>query len=131
MSRWSSAFNDTATFGNYISRLQKACFLLRQSTSWLTPAVRHVVKLLKKAQNKSFRSANFIRSQPMVEIVDQESPGSEFARGDSPLLALFLQGTVGGAPDAPSLVGRRPVGVSTTEGEGDHWGSSRWRRALP
>ena len=82
--KWSSVFNDTATFGNYISYLQKACFFLRQPTTWLTPAVRHVAKGLAKAQNKSFKFANFIRSQLLVEIIEHESTGSEFAQAAFP-----------------------------------------------
>ena len=37
---WSSVFPDTATYANYISHLQKACFLIGSPTKWLTPAAR-------------------------------------------------------------------------------------------
>ena len=78
--RWSSVFNDTATFGNYVPHLRSACFFLRQSTDWLTPSVRHVSKGLKKSQNKSFKFANFIRSRLLARIIQHESSRSEFAQ---------------------------------------------------
>ena len=76
--RWSSVFNDTATYGNYVGQLQKVCFFLRQSTVWLTPAVRHVAKGLKKSQDRSFRFSNFIRSQLMVKLIEFDTPSREF-----------------------------------------------------
>ena len=73
-------FNDTATFGNYISLLEEACSFLRFPTAWLTPVVRHGARGLKKCQDRSFRFPNFIRSQLIAEIIARETPASEFAQ---------------------------------------------------
>ena len=42
--------------------------------------MRHVAKGLKKAHGKSFRFANFIRSQLLAKIVEHESTWGEFAQ---------------------------------------------------
>ena len=78
--RRSSVFNNTTTYGNYVCRLQKVCFFLRQSTAWLAQAVRHVAKGMKKSQGRSFRFSNFIRSQLLVKLIEFETPSSEFAQ---------------------------------------------------
>ena len=78
--QWSTVFNDTATYGNYVSLLEKACFFLRCSTTWLTPAVRHVARGLKKCQDRSFRFPNFTRSQLLAKILAHETVTSEFAQ---------------------------------------------------
>ena len=78
--QWSCVFNDTATYGNYVSLLEKACLFLRFSTSWSTPAVRHVARGLKKCQDRSFRFPNFIRSHLLVRILTHETARSEFAQ---------------------------------------------------
>ena len=77
---WSCVFNDTATYGNYISLLEKACFFLSFSTNWLTPAVRHVARGLKKCQGRSFRYPNFIRIHLLAKIAAHETARSEFAQ---------------------------------------------------
>ena len=46
----SSELSDTAAFANYISHLQKVGFFIGCSTSWMTPAVRHVAKWIEKCQ---------------------------------------------------------------------------------
>ena len=78
--QWSSMFRNTATYGNYVSHLEKCCFFLRYPTTWYTAAVRHVVKGLKKCQDRSFRFHNFIRSPLLLKIVEKETPASEFAQ---------------------------------------------------
>ena len=77
---WSSVLADTAAFANYISHLQKVCFFVGCPASWLTPAVRHVAKGLKKCQGKSFRFLNFVRSRLLARIIRHESDSSEFAQ---------------------------------------------------
>ena len=54
--QWSSMFNNTATFGNYVSLLEKYCFFLHFPTAWKPPCVRHVAKGLGKFQNKDSAS---------------------------------------------------------------------------
>ena len=78
--QWSSMFRNTATYGNYVSHLEKCCFFLRFPTTWHTQAVRHVVKGLKKCQDRSFRFHNFIRSPLLMKIIEKETPESEFAQ---------------------------------------------------
>ena len=53
---------------------------LRFSTIWLTPAVRHVARGLKKFQDRIFRFPNFIRSHLSARVVAQEKARSEFAQ---------------------------------------------------
>ena len=76
----SAVFGNTATYGNYISLLGKCCFFLRYDTAWVTRAVRHVAKGLKKCRNRSFRLPNFIRSQLMIRIIDHETFSIECAQ---------------------------------------------------
>lgn len=83
LAQWICVFNNAATYGNYVSYLQKCCFLLKFTTSWFTPCVRHVAKGLKKRQNRSFRSHNFIRSSLLAKIVERKSTKSEFAQSAS------------------------------------------------
>ena len=45
-------WDEDATFGNYIARLHKECFVLRKPTCWLTPAVRQAANGLKKSLKK-------------------------------------------------------------------------------
>ena len=40
----SCVFNDTATYGNYVSLMGKACFCLRFSADWLTRVAGHVAR---------------------------------------------------------------------------------------
>ena len=76
----SSVFGNTSTYGNYVSHLEKCCYFLRLPTTWLTPAIRHIAKGMRKFQDKSFRFPNFIRIQLMLKIIDQDSFASEFAQ---------------------------------------------------
>ena len=76
---WSAVFNDTATFYNYTLHLQKVCFSIDTSTAWLTQAVRHVDKGLKKCHDKSSKLPNFIRSRLTIRLIRSESIQSEFA----------------------------------------------------
>ena len=80
MLEWSAVFNNAATFANYVSRMQKVCFFIGPPVSWLTPAVRHVAKGLKKFQDSSFKFPNFIRSELLLRIVRHETAASEFAQ---------------------------------------------------
>ena len=77
---WSAVFSDSATFANYIAHLQKACFFIGSPTEWLTPAVRHVAKGLKKCRGNSFKFPNFAQSRPLVRLVKFETVQSEFAQ---------------------------------------------------
>ena len=76
----SSLFGNTATYGNYVSHLEKCCFFLRYPTSWLTPVVRQVANGLGKCQNRSFRFPNLIRRPLSVKIIHHEPLTSEFAQ---------------------------------------------------
>ena len=78
----SSVFNDTATFGNYISHMQKCCFLLHFPTDWITPMARHIAKGLEKRLNRRFRFSNFIRSPLLLKLAERESPTIELAQRD-------------------------------------------------
>ena len=71
---------DTATFANYFHRIQKVCFPISSSTTWFTPAVRHLAKGARKVQDKSFRFPNFIRAHLRMSIVARETLASEFAQ---------------------------------------------------
>ena len=73
-------FNDAATYGNYVSLMEKAFFFPRFSTTWLAPAVRHVARGLKKCQDRSSRFPNFIRSHLLAKIAARETAESEFAQ---------------------------------------------------
>ena len=75
---WSSFFADTATFANYISNMQKACFAIGFSTDWMTPVARRLPKGLKKCQDTCFRFPNFIRSRLLLRITRHEGCQSEF-----------------------------------------------------
>ena len=75
-----SMFNNTATFGNYISPQEKCCCFLRSPTAWLTSCVRHVANGLKKCLDRIFRFSNCIRSKLLTRLVEFESPNSEFAQ---------------------------------------------------
>ena len=77
---WGAVFSDTATFANYISHLQKVCFFAGLSVDWLTPAVRHVARGLKKCQDTSFKFPNFIRVALLLQIIQHEPADSEFAQ---------------------------------------------------
>ena len=77
---WSSVFNDAATYSNYTQHMQKVCFFLGMSTAWYTPAVKHVAKGLKKCQDISFRSPNYVRSRLLLRLIRSESIRSEFAQ---------------------------------------------------
>ena len=77
---WSSVFNDTATFGNYVAHLRKCCFFLKLPTDWFTDKVSHIAKGLKKSQDRSFRFHNFIRSPLLTKLIKHESAESEFAQ---------------------------------------------------
>ena len=77
---WSAVFSDSATFANYISHLQKACFFIGSPTVWLTPAVRLVAKGLKKCHDSSFKFPNFIQSRLLLRIVRLETAQSEFSQ---------------------------------------------------
>ena len=78
--QWICVFNDTDTYGNYVSLLEKACFSIRFSTTWLTPAVRHAARGLKKCQDRSFRFPNFIRGRLLAKIAAHETDRGEFAQ---------------------------------------------------
>ena len=80
MLAWSAVFNDTATYYNYTIRLQKVCFFLGSSSDWLTPAVRHLAKCLKKCQDKSSKFPNFIRSRLPLRLVKSGAIRSYFAQ---------------------------------------------------
>ena len=82
-----SVFNNSATFGNYVSLLEKCCFFLLFPTTWLTSCVRHAVKGLKKCQDRSFRFSNFIRIRLMTHLIEFESMDAEFAQ---PAFLSFL-----------------------------------------
>ena len=82
----SSIFNNAATCGNYISHLQKCFYFLRFRSDWLTHAVRHDAKGLKKRQNKSSRFHNLIRSPLSVKIIGRDS----FAESEQEVLPSFL-----------------------------------------
>ena len=75
---WGSVFNNTATFTNYVPRLQKVCFFTGSPVSWMTPAVRHVSNGLKKCQDNSFKFPNFIRIELLLRIIRHETVASEF-----------------------------------------------------
>ena len=77
---WSAFFSDNGTFYNYTLHLQKVCFSLGLSSAWLTPAVRHIAKGLKKCQDKSFKFPNFIRSRLLIRLIKSESIEAEFAQ---------------------------------------------------
>ena len=76
----SSVFSDLATFANYVLRLQKVCFFIGSQKDWLTPAVRHVERGIKKCRDVSFKLPNFIRIQLLLRIIRRELTGSEFAQ---------------------------------------------------
>ena len=61
----SCVFNDTASFGNYVYRLEKRRSCLNFATDWHTPCVRHVAKGLGESQNRSFRLRNFPESRSL------------------------------------------------------------------
>ena len=75
----SSVFKNTATYGNYVSYLQKCCFFLKYPTSWFSDVIKHIAKGLKKCQDRSFRFHNFIRSSLLARVIQHESVKSEFA----------------------------------------------------
>ena len=75
---WSAVFNNTATFANYVSRIQKICFFIGSPVSWLTPAVRHVAKGLGKCQDNRFKFPNFIRIELLLRTIRHETVAIEF-----------------------------------------------------
>ena len=77
---WSAAFDSTATFANYASRIQKVCFFIGPPASWQTPAVRHVANGLKKCQENSFKFPNFSRIDLLLRIIRHETVVSECAQ---------------------------------------------------
>ena len=77
---WSASFSGTATFANYISRLQTVCFCVGSPATWLTPAGRHVSRGLKKCHDTAFRFPNFIRCQLLLRIAQQESDESDLGQ---------------------------------------------------
>ena len=77
---WRSVFNDTGTYRNYTQHMQKVCYFLGMSTAWYTPAVKHVDKGLKKRQDLSFKSPNYVRSRLLIRLIRSESIQSEFAQ---------------------------------------------------
>ena len=50
------------------------------SSAWLTPAVRHLAKGLKKCQDKSSKFPNFIRSRLLLRLAKSETIRSDFAQ---------------------------------------------------
>ena len=74
---WISVFDDTATFANYIRRIQKVGFYVASSTSWLTPAVSPVSNGLMKCRDTSFRFHNFVRIRILLRLIRRESIQSE------------------------------------------------------
>ena len=127
ISRRSIVFNNAAAFGNYVSLLEKACFFPRFSTTWLTPAARHVDRGLEKCQDRSFRFPNFIRAHLLAKIVAHESARVEFASHVflSPVLFPSSFGDVTASPCVLNrpLGGLRPqlqkalIGVRTVDGK--------------
>ena len=83
VTQWSSVFNNTATYGNYVTLLERCCFFLHFPTTWKSPCIRHIAKGLAKCQDKSFRFPNFIRSPLLLRIISHETSvngPSEFAQ---------------------------------------------------
>ena len=76
----SSVFNDTPTFGDYVCLSERRCYFLRFPTTWKTPCVDHVARGLRKCQDRSFRFSNFIRGPLLLEIIDHDTRGSDFAQ---------------------------------------------------
>ena len=76
--QWSSMFNNTATFGNYVSLLEKCCFFLHFPLLGSPPCAKHAAEGLKKRQNKSSRFPNFIRSPLLLRVITHETSASEF-----------------------------------------------------
>ena len=77
---WSSVFSDTATYANYIAHLQKVCFFIGPPVTWLTPAVRHFAKGMKKCHGVSLKFPNFAQSRLFLRIIRMEKDRSEFAQ---------------------------------------------------
>ena len=63
-----------------MSHIQKVCFFTGSPVSWLTSAVRHVAKGLKKCQGNSFEFPNFILIELLLRIIRRETVVSEFAQ---------------------------------------------------
>ena len=145
VAQWRCVRNNTSTYGNYFSHLQKCRRFLKFPTSWFAPCVRHVAKGLEKCQNRIFRFRKFIRSSPLAKIVELESAKSEF--GQASCLSLFpilSSSSCGNAPAAPCLPGRQSVrapphphpgkaliGVSTVGGEAFLAAKFSHRKNLP
>ena len=112
-----SVFNDdAAAFGNYVSLLEMACFL-RFSTTWLTPAVRHVARGLKKCQDRIFRFPNFIRRHLMGKIAARETDRGEFAQACF-FSFLPLASTIGNVAAPSRFRDRSPGGPHSSAGKG-------------
>ena len=80
---WRCVFNNTATYGNYVSLLGDFFAFLRFPTAWPTAFVRHAARFPKKCHDRSARLPNFIRIRLLSRHIGRVSTGSGFAMADS------------------------------------------------
>ena len=71
---------NTAARGNYIARLRKTCYFSHAPADWMTPAVHHVARGLRKCQDRSSLFPNHVRGFLMLRISHRVSSAGEFAQ---------------------------------------------------
>ena len=73
---WPTTFRPGKTFRNYSVRLKNARVLLNHPADWLTTTVREMSTGLTTAQDLSFKSPNFIKSEALIELLTFLKVGS-------------------------------------------------------